>query len=70
MILVHKKGLEQKCRSGIKEKSIQEAESQTILKLIKRLRTTTCCVQIVKENKKRDKILLGSDRVIILDIGI
>lgn len=62
-------GLKQKCRSGIKEKNIQEAESQTLLKLIKGLRTTTC-VQIVKENKKKDKILLGSDCVIIPDIGI
>ena len=62
-------GLEQKCRSGIKEKNIQEAESQTVLKLITGLRTTTC-VQIVKENEKKDKILLGLDCVIILDIGI
>lgn len=68
MILIHKKGLKQKCRSGIKEESIQEAESQTVLKLIKGL--TTTCVQIMKENKKKDKILLGSDSVIILDIGI
>lgn len=51
MILIHKKGLKQKCRSGIKEESIQEAESQTVLKLIKGL-TTTTCVQIMKENKK------------------
>ena len=69
MILIHKKGLKQKCRSGIKEESIQEAESQTVLKLIKGL-TTTTCVQIMKENKKKDKIVLGSDCVIILDIGI
>ena len=69
MILVHKMGLEQKCRSGIKEKNIQEAESQTVLKLITGLRTTTC-VQIVKENEKKDKILLGLDCVIIPDIGI
>lgn len=62
-------GLEQKCRSGIKEKNIQEAESQTVLKLITGLRTTTC-VQIVKENEKKDKILLGLDCVIIPDIGI
>lgn len=59
--------VETEMQKWYKEESIQEAESQAVLKLIKGL-TTTTCVQIMK--RKQEKYCLGQIVLIILDIGI